>query len=317
MSDASVPAKAVPQGLAPLKRDEPRKLDDVLLAMDVVDTLRHRERVVDMELDAEARERQLIERLKDIYAAQGIEVPERILKDGVKALEEQRFTYRPPENTFGVKLARAYVNRRKWLPGAVMALVVLVVAGGAGGIAWQSGEAEWRQLPAEIAKLSADGQALAVDADVDARIAAIARAGERAVAERDRGGAHDQVDALKDMNSVLASEYDVRIVSRAGEDTGFYRIPDNSPTGRNYYLVVEAVAPGGALVKTPIVNEESQKTERVSKWAQRVSEDEFNRVAEDKRGDQIIENDILGRKARGELSPEFDKDVPGGAITSW
>jgi hypothetical protein len=48
-----------------------------------------------------------------------------------------------------------------------------------------------------------------------------------------------------------------------------------------------------------------------------VSEDEFNRVAEDKRGDQIIENDILGRKARGELSPEFDKDVPGGAITSW
>ena len=133
MSDASVPAKAAPQGLAPLKTDEPRKLDDVLLAMDVVDTLRHRERVVDMELDAEARETQLIERLKDIYAAQGIEVPERILKDGVKALEEQRFTYKPPENTFGVKLARAYVNRRKWLPGAMTSTTSASIAGGADG----------------------------------------------------------------------------------------------------------------------------------------------------------------------------------------
>jgi len=86
----------VSETAAPAVRDK-SKLDDVLLAMDVVDTLRHREQLVLSELDAGAREAALLERLKDIYAAQGIDVPERILKEGVKALEEKRFLYEPPK----------------------------------------------------------------------------------------------------------------------------------------------------------------------------------------------------------------------------
>ena len=85
---------------------ERSRLDDVLLAMDVVDTLRHREHLVLTELDAGAREAALLARLKDIYAAQGIDVPERILKEGVKALEEKRFLYEPPKPTLGVPLAK-------------------------------------------------------------------------------------------------------------------------------------------------------------------------------------------------------------------
>ncbi|OYW82927.1 MAG: hypothetical protein B7Z22_13340, partial [Hyphomonas sp. 32-62-5] len=112
MSETTVPAR-VPMTAAAVP-DEPRKLDDVMLAMDVVDTLRHRTRIVDMELNEEAREEQLIARLKEIYGAQGIEVPDRILKDGVKALAEQRFVYKPPADTFSVKLAKMYVSRKKW-----------------------------------------------------------------------------------------------------------------------------------------------------------------------------------------------------------
>jgi hypothetical protein len=297
--------------------EEPRKLDDVLLAMDVVDTLRHRERVVDIELDAEAREAQLIQRLKEIYDAQGIEVPERILKDGVKALEEQRFSYKPPQDGLSVKLARLYVNRKAWLPGATMLVgaVAFAIMGGLVFTTMQAGE--WRRLPAELSRLSAEGQALAVDADVDQRIQAIERQGQRAIAARDRSDARAQVTALEDMNDQLAAEYDLRIVSRPGEDTGFYRIPDNNPIGRNYYLVVEAVAPGGRVLDVPVLNEETQKTARVEKWAQRVSEAKFNEIADDKAPDQIVQNDILGYKARGKLVPEFATPVPGGAITSW
>ena len=64
MSDTSVPARAATT--APAVPDEPRKLDDVMLAMDVVDTLRHRTRIVDMELNETAREEQLVARLKEI-----------------------------------------------------------------------------------------------------------------------------------------------------------------------------------------------------------------------------------------------------------
>ena len=61
----------------------PAPLDDVMLAMDVVDTLRHADRLVERELGAEERDQQLKERLRQLYAAQGIDVPEHILDEGV------------------------------------------------------------------------------------------------------------------------------------------------------------------------------------------------------------------------------------------
>ncbi|MEP7209673.1 MAG: DUF6384 family protein [Alphaproteobacteria bacterium] len=320
MSDTAAPA-ATPAFLAPAKSsplDEPKKLDDVLLAMDVVDTLRHRERVVDTELDAEARETQLIARLKDIYTAQGIEVPDRILKDGVKALEEKRFVYKPATDGMGVKLARLYVNRSHWLPQS------LSVAGGLAALAvgwyvfWAMPQAnEWKKLPAEIAQLSAKGQALAIDAAVDQRIIGMQHAGEAFVDAKDRAGAKAQINALKDIDAQLATEYDVRIIYRGDETTGVWRRPPNNPIGRNYYLVVEAVAPGGKVLTLPVVDEETQKTEHVSKWAQRVTEDVWNKAAEEKAQSHIIVNDILGHKARGELNPKYDVATPGGAITKW
>ena len=302
----------------PSAAPEPRKLDDVLLAMDVVDTLRHRERMVDRELDAETREAELIERLKEIYHAQGIEVPDRILKDGVKALEEQRFVYKPPKDTFAVRLAKLYVSRARWLPAAAWGTggVVAVLLGWQ--VFWAGPQAAaWKRLPDDLRALSAEARALAEEPAVDERLAAIERAGLREVDARDRSGAKEQLETLRDLKGQLEAEYDVRIVSRPGEDTGFYRIPNDNPLGRNYYLVVEAVAPGGDLLTVPIFNEETQKTERVAKWAQRVSQATFERVAADKAPDQIVQNDILGHKKRGALEPAFDASSPGGAITKW
>jgi len=42
--------------------------------MDVVDTLRHETKLLERDLSVEDREAQLIERLREIYTAQGIEV---------------------------------------------------------------------------------------------------------------------------------------------------------------------------------------------------------------------------------------------------
>ncbi len=317
MSDTAVPAR--PAASPPVAAGEPRKLDDVLLAMDVVDTLRHRVSMVDAELNAEKREQQLIERLKEIYGAQGISVPERILKDGVKALEEQRFVYKPPENTLSVRMAKLYVSRKKWLPaamtftGAVAALIV------GWQVFWAIPQAnEWRAMPNEISRLLAEGQAMAVDPAVDAQLASIAAEGQRAIANSNQGAARTQVETLRDMNDKLAQEYDVRIVARPDEDTGFWRQSESQPNVMHYYLVVEAVAPGGQVLRVPITSIETQKTENVTKWAQRVSKETFDKAAAEKAASGgIISNDILGHKARGELEPRFDAPAPGGAITEW
>ena len=314
MTDTSVPAKTV--AAPPVVAGDPRKLDDVLLAMDVVDTLRHRTRVVDMELNAEAREQQLIDRLKEIYGAQGIDVPEKILKDGVKALEEQRFVYKPPPPSFGTKLAHLYVSRKKWLPGVAMAFVALIAMGGVALFSVRAGEAEWKRLPTEIARLSDAGQKLAIDPAVDTQIQAMERTGLRAVAENDRGDAKAQLAALKDINAQLAAEYDIRIAVQ--ESTiAFYRIPPNNPMGRNYYIVVEAVPPGGGRLDLPIRNDETGKTERVDLWAQRVGKLTFDKIAEEKTGSGIIQNDVLGHKAPGELKPAYEQGAVDGAITNW
>jgi hypothetical protein len=326
MSDTSVPVRTgqavpvvPPTGVKPASLgEEPRKLDDVMLAMDVVDTLRHRTRIVDMELNESAREEQLVARLREIYGAQGIEVPDRILKDGVKALAEQRFVYRPPRNTFSVRLAKAYVNRKRWLPQMVTAVGLLAaIAVGFQLLVFGPMNAEWQNMPNTISAELAEGQALATDPAVDAQLASLAAEGQRAVASGDRDTARTQLKTLQGMNDQLAQEYDIRIVSRPDEDTGFWRQANDQPNAMNYYLVVEAVAAGGRVLRVPIRSVEEQTTENVSMWAQRVDKATFDRVAAEKQSSGMVVNDILGRKTRGVLEPQFDTPMPGGAITEW
>lgn len=82
--------------------------------MDVVDTLRRNRRLVERELNVEEREAELLSRLKELYGTQGIEVSDEILKEGVLALREDRFTYKPTPPSFSLRLAKIYIHRRKW-----------------------------------------------------------------------------------------------------------------------------------------------------------------------------------------------------------
>jgi len=71
------------------------QLEDVMAAMDVVDTLRHEQGIAERELDTQGRRERLLKRLRDLYQAQGIEVSDRVLKEGIDALEQKRFEYVP------------------------------------------------------------------------------------------------------------------------------------------------------------------------------------------------------------------------------
>ena len=316
MSETAVPAV----------RDK-SKLDDVLLAMDVVDTLRHREQLVLSELDAGAREAALLERLKDIYAAQGIDVPERILKEGVKALEEKRFLYEPPKPSLGVSLAKLYITRDRWLAPVTFALVAVFALVGAyqiGVVAPAKANEARAQielsetLPAELTRLHAEIGAIAIEDGAALQADALLAAGRKAVAAGDAKAARAAVDDLKTLQGDLTVIYQVRVVYGPGEEyTGVFRIPDDVPGARNYYLIVEAVDPAGRLVEVPVTSEEDRRSDRVSRWGQRVTEAVFNGVAADKGDDQIIQNAVIGQKAAGYLSPQYTVETPGGAILEW
>ena len=98
------------------EKRQSREIDfsEVMLAMDVVDTLRHERSLVERELQSEDREEELIAKLRKIYADQGLKVSDEVIAQGVRAMREERFTYQPPKAGLKTTLARIYVDRGRW-----------------------------------------------------------------------------------------------------------------------------------------------------------------------------------------------------------
>jgi hypothetical protein len=326
----TAPAVAAP-AFVPASVRGPHNLDELMLAMDVVDTLRHQEILVTRELDETRREADLIDRLRQLYRGQGIEVPDRVLQEGVQALKESRFVYTPPPPGLSTTLAKLWVARDK----AGKALLGLILALGLGWAGYEFGVARPAEQRAEQARIEAERNRLdlaerlpkaldqghaevVAEARVDAartRADQILADGRAALARGDAAGARQAIANLEALRADLRREYALRIVARG--DTGVTRVPDRNRSARNLYIVVEPVAPDGRTLSIPVTNEETGRTETVSRFGVRVGRDVFEQVRRDKNDDGIIQRNRLGEKRRGYLEPEWLMPVLGGLITAW
>jgi uncharacterized protein DUF6384 len=297
---------------------EAAPLDELMLAMDVVDTLRHRELVVARELSEEDRERELMLRLREIYTGQGIEVSDEILAQGVRALREDRFVYSGPEPGFARTLASLYVSRGRW--GKPLLGLLGVVAAGLLGYQLLVRGPELRsieQLPGQLQAAQQSVAALTTDSSALDEATDLLGVGQAALAKQDYDAARGVVASLHDLESKLEQQYELRVVSRAGERSGVWRVPDDNRNARNYYLIVEALTPGGQALTLPIRNEEDGKTYHVDKWGLRVDESTYEAIARDKQDDGIIQRSVIGAKHRGTLDPEYSVPTSGATITKW
>ena len=288
-------------------------LDDVMLAMDVVDTLRRRRRLVERELDAEGREQDLKQRLHKIYATQGIEVPDHVLEEGVAALKEERFVYSPPPESLATRLASLYVRRASWGKWVMASLAGLLVA----WLVYHFTVVVPRtQLPERLE--AAYQSVVNVESDEARRQAEqLYKTAGTALKQGDEEAARTALQSLHDLRSTLEQAYTLQIVSRPGEKSGVWRVPDANPNARNYYIIVEALAADGRTLQVPVVNEENGRTERVSKWGLRVEKAVFERIAADKQDDGIIQQRQFGTKQSGRLKPDYRIPTSGAAITQW
>lgn len=301
-------------------------LDEVMLAMDVVDTLRHRQNLVERELSGEAREKQLLDKLRDIYHQQGIEVTDEVLRAGVKALAESRFAYTPPKPSLSTTLARMYVSRKRWGPATLALVLVLVVGLGGYFLAWQpfqAAQAEAARVELSEAlpgQMDALYQSIYEETKVQQAVtqADVLRTRGKAFAtEGNRAGALQAIADLTALRDRLRTEYTLKIYSKEGERSAFWRVPDSNPDATNYYLIVQATGADGKPLTLPITNEETGTTENVDIWGVRVPESTYRAVENDKRDDGIIERSTLGLKEYGFLDPDYVMPVQGGAITKW
>lgn len=293
-------------------------LEDLMVAMDVVDTLRHRDLIVDRELDSDGRRQRLLDRLREIYRAQGIEVTDEALQAGVDALEQDRFSYTPTARGSSAKLARLYVSRSRWLKPVVgvlaLGLIIWVVWYFTVGLP-QARILEL--LPTQIeASYSRINTISASDAATERANNLLGQA-KRALDDEDYRDAENLHGQLKSLLHDLEASYDIRIVSRPNEVSGVWRVPDLNPDARNYYLIVEAVSSAGNVVPVNVRSEEDGRMRPRSKWGLRVSEETFEAVAADKRDDGIIQGNIVGEKQVGQLDPEYVIPTSGATIADW
>ncbi|MFO1153348.1 MAG: DUF6384 family protein [Rhodospirillales bacterium] len=301
-------------------------LDEVMLAMDVVDTLRHADTLVERELSGEERDRRLRERLRGLYKSQGIEVPDHILDEGVAALREDRFVYKPPAAGLRRSLALAYVNRGRWLKGlAIVALLGAVLVGGYWFVVERPAQTQVAQRTRDLGEALPQGFAAE-----QARILAISRSkeatdqatslvaeGEAAIKAGDAPAAKAKLAQLTQLRQLLEQTYVIRVISRPNQSSGVWRVPKLNPGGRNYYLIVETVDAAGHPVPVTITSEEDNKTAQVSTFGLRVDERTFNRVRADKQDDGIIQNNRVGEKRTGMMEPIYTMPTLGGAILQW
>jgi hypothetical protein len=306
--------------------DKPQTLDELMIAMDVVDTLRHREDLVRRELDEEGREAELIARLKQIYHDQGIEVPDHVLADGVKALKDSRFVYTPPPRGWKRTLLTAWVRRDVY--GRRAGLAAALLAAGLGGyyflqvrparLAQEAARIELNEtLPKNLKQAHANVLAVATDADAKQKANQLLADGERAVRSGDRAAAAKAKGDLATLAEDLTREYTLTIVSRPGETTAVWRRPPNRSQARNYYLIVEAIAPDGRKLSLPIRSEETGETSSVTRFGVRVPEEVYEAVRRDKTDDGIVQRSRFGIKKRGTLAIDYQMPFEGGFITKW
>jgi hypothetical protein len=301
------------------------RLDELMLAMDVVDTLRHQEDLVAREIGQEERDEVLMARLRAIYEGQGLAVSDRILLEGIQALKEQRFTYVRRGSPSGRFLAHLWMKRQA-VGIAVLALFVAAVL----ALSWNAWERAAQERVAEAQRVEltetlpdqlrvAGDAALAEATTAEAETAArsLIADGERALARGDAAAARATIAELETLRQQLAQVYSLRIVSREGEASGVFRIPEDNPEARNYYLIVEPVTPDGEVLSLPVLNEETGAIEAVSMFGVRVPGEVYEEVRQDKVDDGIIQDNIVAEKPRGALDPVYLMPVEGGRITRW
>lgn len=299
-------------------RDSKAPLEELMVAMDVVDTLRHDQSIAERELDGEGRRERLLERLRDMYTAQGIEVPDHVLQEGIDALEQERFKYEPVASSWRTKFAHFWVSRGRWgKPVGFMAVVASLFS----GVYVVTDVLPERNLRAELPKqvissLNAITNT-AKNPEIVAQAQSYASSAKQALADQDLPEAQSIVASMQRVYTQLQQDYSIRVISRPGENSGVFRNPPGNPSGRNYYLIVEAVDKNNRVLELTIINQENNKEARKKTWGLRVNEETFYKIAADKRDDGIIQANTVGKKAAGYLKPEFSIPTTGATITEW
>ncbi len=224
-------------------------------------------------------------------------------------------TYRDPATSWATLWAYAWIWRRRI--AAAMAVIVFAI-----GSLWLlffspvaplNSEVQARRnlatQNARAAELMTQIQAIADDAQAVQRADSL-QAQVSTASTADTRSATTAIEQLEQLQAQLAAEYHVRIVSGGNAASMLEREGLNEQTRRyrsaGYYVIVEAIDVSGKVLPQQIRNAETGKVETVNRWAERVPEEVYQRLATDKRSDGVLNETVFSKKSRGQLEPKVE-----------
>jgi hypothetical protein len=291
-----------------MTREEPEPIDleKTLRMMDVADEMRRRRQRVEEHLEASDREK-IRQHLLEQYRAMGHEANPSLLDEAIDTVLSQQQRFRRPEPGVGLRLAELYVRRGELVRKVgvpLVALFVLALAAGAAirGVHLVRSGREAHQVE-QIEQLTGRADVLLQAIRDFAQDPEAVSQAEALFGEVRRGRAGGVQD-LSDLYERLNQEYTMVITSGRERD----RV--------RHYLIVQAIGPNRRPLSVKIRNEETGGIEEVTEWGERVEKEIYDRVARDYEDNNVVDDNLFGRKRRGFLEPERRYPLLG-QITRW
>ncbi len=329
-------------------------LDEMLRVMDVATELRKQRETVEKEFAVDETRQMLRERLLAATSITGERVSEAEVDTAIAQYFETLYTYREPPRSLNVTLAHLYVRRGQLSVTLAMVLALAGVgwymlhtsAGMFSRTARSSRQAvQQATSPADLSKrLQDNAQERAAELDQSVReltdrIRSVARDAEipeemdRLLGELNVAKKQLDVKSLTELSRRTASlldqlneSYEVHIVSGPNDKSGIDRYFEDEQGKRvsGYYVIVEARAADGNPLPRRIRNSETQQTVQVTRWAERVPQEVYDRIKADKKADGVLNDTLFAVKRRGYQNEEIKLVGPDnqplsrlGQITKW
>jgi hypothetical protein len=306
-------------------------LNEMLRVMDVARELRNDRQAAEQVLARGDARAALRDKLIRSAQLSGDSVTAAEVDVAIDTYFENRHRYQDPDLSPSVFLAHLWVRRTGLMALGAAALLALA--------------AIWGLFFASFAPLSPTRNAQRAAATVNdeatqlvEQIRAVSlvpdavASAERLAAEIQAAGTSDVTtaiaarDQLRLLHQQLVSAYQLRI-ARDADGASLISRGYRDSTGdivSGYFVLVEAVDANGNVIAQQIRNAETGTDQTVKIWAERIPEDVYERLKQDKISDQVMNESEFGVKQRGRL--ELDVRIPNSEgnpiqrsiqITNW
>ena len=267
--------------------------------MDVATEMRNQRETVEKEFAVDETKRLLREKLLQTTAITGERVTEAEVDAAIEAYFSTLYTYREPKGSLPLMLAHLYVRRGQLAIVGLLAATLLVTA--------------WWTMHIAATKFSRSARSNRKASRIESAISSdLMRA--RAISKDT--AVIEELDRWQDQ-SKLDDVYEVRILADPNEQSGFTRyFEDENGRRPAYYLIVYAKNEKGQLLRRTIENAETRQTVKVDRWAEQVPKDVYDRIAEDKKSDGILNETLFAVKERGKPNEEIRLDGGNGKPVS-